>query len=316
MISRYKQRLLAHLKHRTYEPTPPEQLADDLMISDGDREAFLAAVQALADQGDVVINKHDLVTLPPPGEEMIGSFRKNERGFGFIIPDDPVLHGDLFVPAGATLDAFTGDRVRAKVLESTRHRPGQSPFVGEVVEIITRKQSSFTGEVFQSEGMWWAHTDGKVLPEPVVLKDADSKNVKAGDKVVFEIINYPEGDHFGEGVITKVLGDSGKPNVETEAVIHAFQLPGDFPEACVDEARELTRGFDEYLKPIESGEVKLDPNEREDLRDTFICTIDPPTAKAYADAISLEKPDNGNWRLAGHTPEVASFVPPGPGPPP
>ena len=39
----------------------------------------------------------------------------------------------------------------------------------------------------------------------------------------------------GEGVITRVLGDAGRPDVETEAVIAAYDLPGEFPEECNDQ---------------------------------------------------------------------------------
>src|SRR5690606_20421960 len=111
-------------------------------------------------------------------------------------------------------------------------------------EILERKQSNFTGNVYRDKGLWRARTDGKVLPEPIVLRDAESKNVKEGDKVVFEILHYPEGDMFGEGVVTKVLGEAGKPNVETEAVIAAHNLPGEFPDQVMDEAREITRAFE------------------------------------------------------------------------
>lgn len=266
-------------------------------------------------EGELIfIGTDRAVGLPPIAAEIIGSFRANPKGFGFILPETVSREGDLFVPPGQTMEALTGDRVRAQVYKSgKRAEPGRSPYVARVIEILERKQSNFTGNVYRDRGLWWAHTDGKALPEPIVLRDAESKNVKEGDKVVFEILHYPEGDMFGEGVVTKVLGEAGKPNVETEAVIAAHNLPGEFPDAVMAEAREITRAFDRELEPYLKGQKTFDRSERYDLRDAFICTIDPPDAKDYDDAISIERMEKitgggPGWRLGVHIADVANFV--------
>src|SRR5690606_24285376 len=126
----------------------------------------------------------------------------------------------------------------------------------------------------------------------------------------------PEGDMFGEGVVTKVLGEAGKPNVETEAVIAAHNLPGEFPDEVMAEAREITRAFERELEPYLNGEKTFDRTERYDLRNAFICTIDPPDAKDYDDAISIERMDTitgggPGWRLGVHIADVAHFIKPG-----
>ena len=64
-------------------------------------------------------------------------------------------------------------------------------------------------------------------------------------------------------------------------------------------------------------ELKKLPRDRADLRKLFITTIDPPDAKDYDDAISLEKLDPGKeddgaaWELGVHIADVAAFVTPG-----
>ena len=80
------------------------------------------------------------------------------------------------------------------------------------------------------------------------MRDAESKYAGEGDKVVFEILSYPEGHHLGEGVIIEVLGEAGQPDVETQAVIAAYNLPGDFPKACVDQARDAAKSFDDDVE--------------------------------------------------------------------
>ncbi|GAH61665.1 unnamed protein product, partial [marine sediment metagenome] len=48
--------------------------------------------------------------------------------------------------------------------------------------------------------------------------------------------------------------------------------------------------------------------QREDITDKVIITIDPPDAKDFDDAISLEKDAQGNWVLGIHIADVSNFV--------
>lgn len=316
MALRYKKRLLAHISHHSYQPSDMEKLAKDLGVSDEDFKDFADAVQELADAGHVVWGDNELVNLPPVGDEIVGMFKKNPKGFGFIIPHQTNAHGDLFVPAHLTGDAMSGDEVRAKTIHRKQRDESRSPYIGQITQVIRRAKTSHTGELAKEGGQWLVYPDGSQLTDPFVVPDASSKNAKPGDKVVFEIIHYPEGEYLGEGVITKVLGDSGEPDVETAAVIEAHNLPGDFPEACNEEARELSDAFNEEMDRHTDGGEPFDPEVRTDLRDDFIITIDPPDAKDYDDAISIERLDKGGangggWRLGIHIADVSNFVTPG-----
>lgn len=310
--SRYKKRLITHLAHSTYAPAEARTLAADLGVPKEDFPAFLAAIKELAAAGQVVWGDDQLVSLPPIGKTLVGTFRKNAKGFGFIIPRDPIAHGDLFVPAGNTMDALSGDLVKADVIHGRRGGEGKSPYVGQIVEVLERKRVAYAGTVKRQGGQWLVYPDGKVVTDPIVVRDAPSKNVKDGDKVVFEITAYPENNMLGEGVITRVLGEAGRPDVETQAVIEAYGLPGEFPEECVEQAREETANFDADQRELEKGR-SLDPAVRTDLRGEFILTIDPPDAKDYDDAISLQRLDarehqGAQWRLGVHIADVSHFI--------
>ena len=229
MPLKYAQRLLDHLQHEDYEPGPVSRLAEDLGIPPEQAAEFNAAVRTMADRGDVVIDDRGTVRLPRMPDEIIGTFKKNQRGFGFVVPDKPYREGDLFIPREETLDALTGDRVRVAVERTVRR--GERDTIGIVLEVIKRKRKSFTGELVQRGGMWLVFPDGKELTQPIVVPDAGSKNAKAGDKVVVEMTRYPEGNMTGEGVVVRVLGEAGRPDVETQATIAAYDLPSDeFPE--------------------------------------------------------------------------------------
>lgn len=311
MIGAFRKRLLAHLSHDSYQPQPPDAIAAALQVDDESLDFFRQDLATLVEQGKAVLRSDGKVGLPDMPDEIIGSFRKNIKGFGFVVPETKYAQGDLFIQAGDTKDALTGDTVKVKVYRrrpGAGGPPGSSDRTGEIIEVLKRKRSTFAGELVKRGNLWVVVPDGKEIRDPVVVRDPQAKNAYEGNKVIVEITLYPEGDFLAEGVITKVLGDAGEPDVETQATIEAYNLPKEFPDKCVEQARKASEMFFEKLE-----RSRTDPSvlaDREDLRNDFIITIDPPDAKDYDDAISIDVLPNGNWRVGVHIADVAHFIPP------
>ncbi len=302
MPLRFKNRVLAHLQDRRYEPVGFEVLAEQIGVEEDELAAFEQTLDELTASGSITTSPGGEFLLPPVGRELLGKIRVNPKGFGFIIPDVPNREGDLFVPPGATGTAVSGDRVRARVVRNrgrTGGPPGASPFTGEVVEIIQRAKSSYVGTLRRFQQHWLVEPDDRQLHDQIRVRDVGAKNAKEGDKVVVEMIRYPESGQWGEGVILKRLGEAGLPDVETQAVIHTYSLPGLFPDAAVDQATEMAREFADTEQFIEG---------REDLREQFIITIDPPDARDFDDAISIRRLDDGGWELGVHIADASTFV--------
>lgn len=301
MDNRFTRRILEHIADHRYRPQQVRELAASLGIPSEDYDEFARTVATMIEDGQVVIGSTQTIALPPVGREMVGRFRLSDRGFGFVVPDSPTEHGDLFVPAGQTGGALTGDRVRAEVVPDRRRRgSAKSPYVGRVVEIIQRAHRNYVGNLIRRGGTWLVQVDGKLLHDPVIVRDPHAKNAKEGDKVAIELIHYPHDNALAEGVITEVLGESGEPDVETRAVMRAFGLAERFPEEVLQQAREAAQSFDE----------KVIPPDRLDLTDQFILTIDPPDARDFDDALSLTELNDGEakWELGVHIADVAHFV--------
>ncbi|MCB9845869.1 MAG: VacB/RNase II family 3'-5' exoribonuclease [Phycisphaeraceae bacterium] len=312
MALKYENRLLTHLADENYRERHIAMLADELRVEDLDE--FKRAVFRLAEQGRLKIDDSGRVSLPSlseVGDELEGEFRKAAGGFGFVEPTVTVRERRVFIPPRDTGDAMSGDTVRIRVRRDTgRERRGgyvEPQFRGEIIEVVRRRRTSFSGEVMRQGGQWIVQPDGKLITQPIVVPDAESKNVKPGDKVVVDITHFPEGSYLAEGVISKVLGDAGRPDVETQAVIAAHNLPGEFPDAALDDAREAARRYEEEMARFEAGESL---QGRRDLTGDFILTIDPPDAKDYDDALSIEGTRDG-WRLGVHIADVAHFIEPG-----
>jgi len=198
---------MEHLSHSDFKPATVPTLMMDLGIEASERNEFGMTVANLAKVGKLLTNEEGLIALPPIGDEVIGTFRKNPRGFGFVVLEDKVREGDVFIPPDGVSNALTGDRVKVRITHQRRN--GADDIVGDIIEVLSRKRKSFTGELLKQGVTWLVHPDGKELTRPIVVRDAEAKNAKSGDKVVVEITHYPEGDVLPEGVITRVLGEAG-----------------------------------------------------------------------------------------------------------
>lgn len=304
MSQRYTQRILDHLAGTAYQPRQTRQLAADLEVDAKDYGAFRQSIEQLLEQGQVVLAQASTLALPPPGREMCGVFRQARGGFGFIIPDSPADHGDLFVPPNRVGGAMTGDRVRADILFDHgrgARQAGRSPYVGKIVEILQRADKQFVGQLIQRGEHYYVQPDGRAINELIVVRDIGAKNARIGQKVAVELLTYPEPGELGEGVIVEVLGAAGEPAVETRAVMRAYGLSESFDPAILEEARTASQLFD-------PGRIS---DDRDDLTDLFVCTIDPPDARDFDDAISIQRLKNEGeaaYELGVHIADVAAFV--------
>jgi len=298
--------ILALVQRPGYRPIKPRVIAQQLGISKEDVAAVKRIIKSLVRRGELVYGNGHLVELADPskpkGNRIVGIFRQNAKGFGFVRPRIPSAGNleieDLYIPAKWTSDAASGDLVMVALSKGrTDHRrPGPR---GEIVEILQRETHQFVGTYFKSSGSAFVEVDGNVFAQPIYVGDPGSKNAVEDDKVVFEMVRFPSQFHDGEGAITEVLGQRGEPGVDTMSIIREFNLPETFSEKALDEARKVADEFDESI-----------PESRLDLTEKTIVTIDPADARDFDDAISLEEMECGHLLLGVHIADVSHFVRP------
>ncbi len=294
----YKKQIIKLLKHDEYLPQKLSQLAKTLGVSSEDYPEFKEAFDQLRQAGHVVIGARNLVTLPSLSGQIVGTFRANPKGFGFITPLEPNSHGDLFIPPSDKADAMSGDIVMAKVKRKGK-RGGEMRYSGVIIEVLERAQNRFVGTLVKHPESWMVEPDGKSFFDPISVDDVGAKGAKEKDKVVVEILSYPTQKYLARGVIVEVLGKAGRYATEIKSIIHQYHLPGEFDAGCIEQARRAAGSFDPD---------KLDG--RQDITDKVIITIDPPDAKDFDDAISIEKDADGNLVLGVHIADVSTFVTP------
>ena len=184
------------------------------------------------------------------------------------------------------LDAATGDVVLVRITRKP-NRPDVSP-AGEIVRVLERATRQFVGTYFERDGEGYVRVDGTVFSHSIYVGDPGAKGARPDDKVVFEMVRFPSPEDRGEGVITEVLGPRGQPGVDTLSIIRAYNLPDEFPEDALEEARDAADAFRED-----------DLDGREDFTGDLVVTIDPVDARDFDDAVSLTRdPETGHWQLA------------------
>lgn len=295
----YKGKILKLLRHADYEPVKLGQIAKALGVKPEDYQQFKHAFDELHRAGHIVLGRDNLVELPGISGRITGMFRANPRGFGFVAPLEPAAHADLFIPPGDTLEAMTGDVVAAKVVEKSR-RGDQMRYSGRVVEILERGHNRFVGTLLRKPEGWIVQPDGTGFVEAVTVEDVTAKSAKEKDKVVVEILTYPTEKYLARGVIVEVLGKAGRYESEINSIIRQFHLPDEFNDSCIYQAHQAATVFE-----------LADSPDRDDITGKVIVTIDPPDARDFDDAISLEKDKDGNWVLGVHIADVSYFVPAG-----
>jgi ribonuclease R len=295
------EQILAAVGRKSYTPLKPKALARKIGVPQKLYGEFRSVLRELIRQGRVQFGKNHVVRPAGQHGTVVGIYRRTSTGLGFVRPH--VVEGkggaDVAVREDDALDAATGDEVLVKVVSKGRGELGPR---GEVLQILTRATRQFVGTYFEREGDGLVRVDGTVFSHSIYVGDPGAKGARPDDKVVVEMLRFPSQDDYrGEGVITEVLGPRGRPGVDTLSIIREYDLPDQFPEDVLDEARAAADAFRED-----------DLSGRTDFTGDLVITIDPADARDFDDAVSLViDPRSKHWLLGVHIADVAHFCPPG-----
>ncbi len=292
MTNQEMETLLLETLRRSGSPAAPEALLEPL--EDPDQGA--AAIERLLSTGRVMLTRKRKLALPEQMGLRYGRVQGNARGFGFFIPADGTP--DLFLPADAIHGAMHGDMVWVRQTDQISR--GGNP-EAEVALIASRGQKRIVGAFEDDEGAGGGYVvpDDTRLYMDVLIRPGDVDGAKQGDKVVAEILQYPDGRRPLTGRVVEVLGSKEKAGTDILSIIRRMDLPDAFSKAAARQARNLN-------KPVTPGEIA----RREDLRALPCITIDGADAKDLDDAVSLVPLEGGNCLLGVHIADVSHYVTP------
>lgn len=275
------------------------QVAAALGISDNaSKELIKTMLFQLQSSNLIVEEKRGKYRLHPeqlaqamPSTEITGKVDMKQTGKAYVITKD--LPEDVFISPNNTHHALHGDMVKVHLFPKRRDHK----YEGQIVEIISRAHTQFVGTIKIVRQYAFLIPDSVNVPVDIIIPLEHLNNAKNGEKAVARITDWPENANNPFGEITDVLGKPGDNNVEMNSILASFDFPLSFPAQVEKEAEHIDT-------TISQEQI----NSRRDFRDVWTCTIDPPDAKDFDDAISLKKLENGNWEVGVHIADVSYYV--------
>ena len=290
-----KQKILQAFKNGTLANKNLSEICKTLDIPYREKNRLLGVLEDLIKEGEIYENGAGRYGTSEQLGLITGEIVGNERGFGFLAPDDKETYeNDFFIPKKFLHGALHGDKVLAEKLPVSFGEREEA----SVVQILSRGLEKIVGTFRRDRRAGYFIPDEKKFSTDIYIPLSACERIKNGVKAVAKITSYPFGRAPG-GEIIEVLGDEDDFFAEELSIIRSYDLKEEFPPHVEKEAKTAqSRGI-----------TANDLVKRKDFRDKLIVTIDGADTRDIDDAISLEKTENG-YLLGVHIADVSHYVPP------
>lgn len=219
-----------------------------------------------------------------------GFLRVNKKGYGFVEVNNE--NEDIFISSEDMKNAIDGDFVIVEV--TLTKDDGRRE--GRILKIIKRSLSTVVGEIYFRRGIGYIIPDDKKLKLEIEIPKKKNMGAVDGHKVVVAIDEFKKkGKCVGE--VIKIIGHKNDPGVDILSIVEHFKIKYEFDNEVI-----------EQLDSIPEEVSASDKKGRKDLTEEVIFTIDGDDTKDIDDAISIEKLDNGNYKLGVHIADVSYYV--------
>ena len=195
-------------------------------------------------------------------------------------------------------EAMNGDEVEVALVEQRGRQPR-----AVVRSVVTRAVETFLGR-FAPAGPLGAvrPLDARIGHDFFVVPEdptPERLGVRDGDVVVARVTEYPTRRSAAVVTIERRVGSADELDLNVEAVIASYGLPGDFPAPVLEQAEEIYARVDE--------ELARDPSRR-DLREALCVTVDPVDARDFDDAVGARRLPDGGFELSVHIADVSHYA--------
>ena len=244
----------------------------------------------LESDGEIYHSNKDKYMLFSDSNLKKGVLRVNKKGFGFVEVNNE--EEDIFISIDNIKDAIDGDTVVVEVTETKDDGRRE----GKILRIIKRGLSTVIGEIYFKKGIGYIIPDDKKLKVDIEIPKNKNKGSVDGHKVVVEVTDFKKrGKCFGE--VVKILGHKNDPGVDILSIVAKYEIKDTFDKEVIEQLDSIPEEISEK-----------DKVGRRDLTNENIFTIDGDDTKDIDDAISIERLDNGNYKLGVHIADVSYYV--------
>jgi ribonuclease R len=289
-----REEILGILRTAT-EPQNMSSIAMALGVNPEELDGLTRRLNAMERDGQLKPDRTGNYQLANMASFIEGRVSSHRDGYGFLVPEDG--SSDIFLPEKEMQKVLHGDRVQVRITGTDRRgRPE-----GTIVEVVARANTHVIGRLLNENGVWIVVPEDKRIGQDILLHGSPGK-AKTGQVVSVELIEQPSRYTQPVGKIAEVLGDIDDPGMEIEIAVRKYGVPHEFSEA----AKKLAAKLPSEVRPV-------DINDRVDLRDVPLVTIDGEDARDFDDAVYCEPVKIGRsngYRLIVAIADVSNYVKP------
>ena len=88
ILQERREKIIAFMKQESYKPLRFSELAAVLDVPREDRDRLAEILESLEREGVIYRTKKDRYAIPGKMGLVVGRIQRNERGYGFLVPDD------------------------------------------------------------------------------------------------------------------------------------------------------------------------------------------------------------------------------------
>ncbi|MES2535182.1 MAG: ribonuclease R [Pseudomonadota bacterium] len=289
-----REEILGILRTAT-EPQDMSSIAMALGVNPEELDGLTRRLNAMERDGQIKPDRSGHYQLANMASFVEGRVSSHRDGYGFLVPEDG--SADIFLPEKEMQKVLHGDRVQVRLIGTDRRgRPE-----GTIVEVVVRANTHVIGRLLNENGVWIVVPEDQRIGQDIQLHGSPGK-AKTGQVVSVELTEQPSRYTQPVGKIVEVLGDIDDPGMEIEIAVRKYGVPHEFSEAAKKLAAKLP------------GEVRpADLQDRVDLRDVPLVTIDGEDARDFDDAVYCEPVKIGRsdgYRLIVAIADVSHYVKP------
>ncbi len=283
--------LILQLIEQAGKPLARTDIASSFHLeSEDDLEALRRRLRAMERDGQVLFNRGQQYCLVDNKNLIVGRIIGHADGFGFVRPDDG--SDDLFLSPREMNPLLHNDRALVRIAGVDKKGRRE----GAVVEILERNTHEIVGRLYKEDGFTYVIPDNKNIAQTVLIQKGGIGKAKQGQIVVAQITEQPTKLHQPIGRIVEVLGDHLAPGMEIDMAIRSYELPNTWSNELLEEIKPLTPEVPEAAK-----------ENRVDIRDLPLVTIDGEDARDFDDAVYCKKTPKG-WKLLVAIADVSHYV--------
>ena len=293
-----KEEVLSFIQSEEYEPIKIHGIAEKFGLDNKEEKKLEKTIEQLIKHGYVVKDQRNKNRIVRAEEKGIfrGVYSASEDKYGFVVIDGDD-ENKIFIEGNNKNNAIHNDLVVVQILEDAEDEDQKDS--GEIIRILDRGLKEVIGTFEKKRNFGVVIPDDKRIHRNIRVEKNRFGKATDGDRVVCNILknnNDYENDNNLDGNIKEIIGKKGDRDLEIKVMLRENNLSGEFSPFVIRDAKKIEAPIEEDFK------------NRLDLRKLNIFTIDGEESKDLDDAISIEKLENGNYKLGVHIADVAHYV--------